>query len=78
MSSPGLVNNVDVLGSDGSLLLEYISWLKNRILTIHPHRIYQPILHFDVYGTIGTIFNNDVQKSSATLKSLRKQQALDS
>ena len=27
----GLVNNVDVLGSDGSLLLEYISWLKNRI-----------------------------------------------
>mgnify|MGYP000846291492 CR=1 FL=1 len=68
----GLVNNVDVLGSDGSLLLEYISWLKNRILTIHPHRIYQPILHFDVYGTIGTIFNNDVQKIIRYFEKLEK------
>lgn len=59
----GLINNVhEKLGEDGELLLEYIKWLKDRIYKLRPYEGYMPILHIDVYGTIGNAFNNDFNK----------------
>ena len=39
-------------------MAEYVSWLRDRILSkrLDPH--YTPVLHIDVYGTIGALFGN--------------------
>lgn len=56
-----LMNHVATkVGEKGELLLEYISWLRERILTKRSHESYHPALHLDVYGTLGLIFNNDL------------------
>lgn len=58
-----LINNVETkLGKNGEILLEYIKWLRDRILTHRDDENYNPILHFDVYGTIGLAFDYDVDK----------------
>lgn len=55
-----LINNVELkLGSEGQLLLQYIQWLRDRILALRPEESYSPILHIDVYGTIGAVFGPD-------------------
>ena len=55
-----LINNVDTkLGRSGELLLEYISWLRERILSLRTEEHYRPTIHIDVYGTIGQVFGND-------------------
>lgn len=55
-----LINNVaDKLGEKGELLLEYVGWLSNRIKTHRLDPEYMPILHIDVYGTIGQAFGDD-------------------
>jgi len=56
----GLINNVATkLGEKGELLLEYVSWLRERTLTLRQSEDYNPILHIDVYGTVGQVFGND-------------------
>ncbi|NLC25930.1 MAG: methylaspartate ammonia-lyase [Fastidiosipila sp.] len=55
-----LINNVaDKLGEKGELLLEYVEWLSDRIQTHRLDPEYMPILHIDVYGTIGQAFGDD-------------------
>jgi methylaspartate ammonia-lyase len=54
-----LINNVATkLGEKGELLLDYVSWLRERILTLRLRETYCPILHIDVYGTIGALLGN--------------------
>ncbi len=66
-----LINNIDTkLGRQGEILKEYIMWLRNRILAKRARETYQPILHIDVYGTIGIIFNYDYPKIFKYLKEL--------
>ncbi len=56
----GLINNMNTkLGKDGGLLLEYIGWLRDRIIALRPEPDYAPVLHLDCYGTIGQAFGND-------------------
>ena len=58
-----LINNVDTkLGRNGEILLEYIGWLRDRILKYRTREDYAPVFHMDVYGTIGLAFNYDVDK----------------
>lgn len=55
-----LINNVKTkLGEKGELLKEYIEWLAKRILELRQDETYNPVLHIDVYGTIGAIFGVD-------------------
>lgn len=69
----GLINNIeDKLGKDGSKLKEYISWINNRIKKIRINKNYKPAIHIDVYGTIGLIFDNNVEKVADYLASLEK------
>ena len=52
-----LINNVETkLGSNGEKLLDYVKWLRNRILNMRTNENYAPVLHIDVYGTIGAAF----------------------
>ncbi len=58
-----LINSVkEKLGLRGEKLIAYIEWLKNRILTQRLRDDYYPIIHIDVYGTIGLAFNDDIDK----------------
>lgn len=59
----GLFNHVeDKLGKNGEKLQAYVEWLRNRILQFKPYEGYDPVLHIDVYGTMGLAFNNDFDK----------------
>jgi methylaspartate ammonia-lyase len=56
----GLINTVKTkLGEKGEILLEYAGWLRERILKLRLSESYLPVLHLDVYGTIGQAFGND-------------------
>ena len=58
-----LINNVQSkLGEHGEKLLDYVAWLRDRIIKWRAREDYNPIFHIDVYGTIGLAFNNDVDK----------------
>lgn len=55
-----LINNVKTkLGENGELLKDYVKWLSDRIVKLRSDESYQPVLHIDVYGTIGAAFGND-------------------
>ena len=62
----GLFNHVEEkLGQKGEKLLEYIKWLRDRINAKAPHPGYKPVLHIDVYGTIGMVFGNSSYRAMA-------------
>ena len=68
-----LINHVETkLGKDGSILKEYVEWLRERILKWRANENYNPIFHIDVYGTIGIAFNNDVDKMTTYLMELEE------
>lgn len=58
----GLINNIrEKLGSRGEKLADYIAWLRDRVAAIgHPG--YNPVLHLDVYGTLGLAFANNMDR----------------
>ena len=61
-----LINNVETkLGADGEKLLDYIAWLKDRVLNNRAYESYNPIFHIDVYGTIGAAFGVNNYKAMA-------------
>lgn len=61
-----LINNVETkLGLKGEKLKDYVEWLRNRILQFRPSENYSPVLHIDVYGTIGAAFGNNNYKEMA-------------
>ncbi len=61
-----LINNVDTkLGRNGEKLKEYVAWLRDRILNFRSNEDYSPVMHIDVYGTIGAAFGNNNYKAMA-------------
>jgi len=54
-----LINNVeDKLGKKGEKLADYVVWLRDRILNSRLTPDYVPVIHIDVYGTIGAAMGN--------------------
>lgn len=67
----GLINNVaEKLGNNGELLVDYVKWLRERILAKKQREDYSPVLHIDVYGTIGQAFANDFKKVAGYIAEL--------
>ena len=61
-----LINHVeDKLGKNGEKLAAYVQWLRDRILSQRTDDSYNPVLHIDVYGTIGAAFGNNNYKAMA-------------
>jgi len=61
-----LINHVATkLGQNGELLEEYVRWLRDRIIALRTDDSYAPVLHIDVYGTIGLVFGNDNYEAMA-------------
>lgn len=54
-----LINNQEKLGANGEKLKEYIQWLVDRIGQLSGDDEYKPIIHIDVYGTIGAWLGSD-------------------
>ena len=48
------------VGENGIKIKEYLKWLTNRIINKKPFEEYNPVIHIDVYGTLGIVFNNDL------------------
>lgn len=58
-----LFNHVaDKVGLKGEKIQAYIEWLRNRIIKLRPDESYNPIIHIDVYGTLGLVFDNNFEK----------------
>jgi len=68
----GLINNLEKLGKNGEKLIEYVAWLAKRTAQLAPYDGYKPILHIDVYGTIGLEFNNALDKIALCLDKVAK------
>jgi methylaspartate ammonia-lyase len=49
----GLINSPSLIGPDGALLLDYVSWVSQRVQALRRDPSYRPVLHFDVYGLLG-------------------------
>lgn len=61
-----LINNIDTkLGRNGEKLADYVAWLRDRILNNRSNAAYAPVMHIDVYGTIGAAFGNNNYKEMA-------------
>ena len=61
-----LINNVEEkLGKNGEKLAEYVAWLRDRILSMRLDPEYNPVIHIDVYGTIGAAMGNHEYKKMA-------------
>ena len=68
-----LINNIDEkLGRHGEILKAYIEWLRDRVLLHREEDDYSPIFHIDVYGTIGMLFNQDMDRMADYLKTLEE------
>lgn len=66
-----LINNVkEKLGEHGEILLDYVKWLRDRILSKRVNSEYYPIFHIDVYGTIGAAFDCDTAKMADYISTL--------
>jgi methylaspartate ammonia-lyase len=67
----GLINNVEEkVGSRGEKLETYLQWVRDRILGLRRRPDYQPVIHVDVYGTIGDIFELRTEDVAAYLARL--------
>lgn len=69
----GLFNSVEEkVGLKGEKIQGYVEWLRNRIMQLRPSESYDPIIHIDVYGTLGLVFDNDFEKIVEYIGTLEK------
>lgn len=54
------------MGSDGGKLIEYASWLRNRVSEFGAPG-YRPVFHLDLYGSLGEVFHMDMDAVAACL-----------
>lgn len=58
----GLINSPLLVGSEGELLVEYVAWVSQRVRVLRRHDEYQPVLHFDVYGVVGLMMDQQIPR----------------
>lgn len=69
----GLINHVGTkVGSRGELFVEYVRWVRDRVLALRTSTSYMPTLHFDTYGTLGEVFGLDTVSIADYLLELSK------
>lgn len=62
----GLINSAEKFGKRGEVFLDYVEWVARRVQTLGDNQ-YRPTLHFDLYGTAGRAFANDMHAIAAVL-----------
>jgi methylaspartate ammonia-lyase len=67
----GLINNAAAnVGENGEVFLEYMTWVRDQVMSRRTRPEYEPLLHFDCYGTIGQVFGGDVEKIADYMQTL--------
>jgi methylaspartate ammonia-lyase len=69
MMPHGLFNTVDKIGPEGDELASYAEWVVERIKDLGPAD-YTPTVRFDVYGTIGEIFDENIDAIAGYIEML--------
>lgn len=59
------------LGHRGEKLIEYFEWLSKRIVELAGES-YQPVIHFDVHGTVAKMFNDNLNQVAEYLAHIKK------
>jgi methylaspartate ammonia-lyase len=65
----GLINSPKLVGLDGRDLVKYVDWVKDRITKIGGED-YSATILLGVYGTLGEVFDNDLEKVAHYLTQL--------
>lgn len=66
-----LFNHVEgKVGLKGEKIEAYVEWLRDRITSLKPYESYKPTIHIDVYGTLGLVFDNDMEKIATYIANL--------
>lgn len=68
----GLINNIQKFGSKGERLIEYLLWLKQKVKILAKDSRYRPIFHLDVYGMVGLVFRNEIEKIISYIRKLER------
>lgn len=69
----GLINDpIEKVGNNGKLFRNFVCWTRERILELRTSNQYEPELHYDTYGTLGMVFDMDLDKIADFLKKLEK------
>lgn len=68
----GLINTPALVGENGSALIQYVRWIRERIQTLRPTPNYVPVIHLDVYSLIGHVTGRSVEAMVSVLKSLEQ------
>jgi methylaspartate ammonia-lyase len=63
----GLINEPSLVGADGGALVDYVRWVRDRVLHLRASDAYAPILHVDVYGLVGTVCGGDLARVADVL-----------
>jgi methylaspartate ammonia-lyase len=67
-----LVDNIpEQLGQDGKILTQYARWLRQRIPQL-AGEAYHPIIHLDVHGALGQLYENNLGKILGFLVGLER------
>ncbi|MBA2517844.1 MAG: methylaspartate ammonia-lyase [Solirubrobacterales bacterium] len=68
----GLINEPSLVGEDGTALNDYVRWVRERVERLRTSDSYAPILHFDVYGLLGTVAGGDLSRVAEILTALER------
>ncbi|MDA0158994.1 methylaspartate ammonia-lyase [Solirubrobacter ginsenosidimutans] len=63
----GLINHRSLVGENGRELIAYVRWVSERVEHLRRSDGYAPILHFDVYGTLGDVCDGDLERVAGVL-----------
>jgi methylaspartate ammonia-lyase len=67
----GLFNTPQLVGEKGERLLEYVKWVRKRILD-KGKGDYEPTILLGTYGTIGMVFKNDIPRIAGYISKLEE------
>ncbi|MCL2171998.1 MAG: methylaspartate ammonia-lyase [Defluviitaleaceae bacterium] len=56
-----LFNTIEKAGTKGEKIMDYVGWLRSRIMKVRVEKDYTPIIHLDVYGMLGEVFGDDYE-----------------
>jgi methylaspartate ammonia-lyase len=65
----GLFNSITKVGRDGEKLLDYMNWLRERVLKFGDAD-YRPVIHLDLYGMVSEICGQHVGRMAGYLQVL--------
>ena len=68
----GLINRPELIGEQGREIVEYVSWVSDRIRQLRRDERYAPVLHFDVYGLIGLVMHQRTEAIAEVLVAMEQ------